>query len=104
MIALGTPRELIATLGGEHMIELTLDECNGQPRLDPAALADLPAVISARAEDGQVCLAVTEPHLVLPALLDRLKQMKCELTSLNTRHASLEDVFVKLAGRHLADE
>ena len=25
----------------------------------------------------------------------------CELTSLTTRHASLEDVFVKLAGRHL---
>jgi ABC-2 type transport system ATP-binding protein len=104
VIALGTPRELIATLGGEHMIELTLDECNGHEQLDPQALADLPAVISARAEDGQVCLAVTEPHLVLPALLDRLKQLRCELTSLNTRHASLEDVFVKLAGRHLSDD
>jgi hypothetical protein len=26
-----------------------------------------------------------------------------QLTSLSTRHASLEDVFVKLAGRHLED-
>jgi hypothetical protein len=26
------------------------------------------------------------------------------LTGLTTRHASLEDVFVKLAGRHLDDE
>jgi ABC-2 type transport system ATP-binding protein len=104
VIALGTPRELISTLGGEHMIELTLDDCDRPDRLEPAALADLPAVISARAEDGHICLAVTEPHLALPPLLDRLKCLRCQLTSLTTRHASLEDVFVKLAGRHLSDE
>jgi ABC-2 type transport system ATP-binding protein len=104
VIALGTPRELISTLGGEHVIEITLDECDGRDRLQPAALADLPAVISTRSEDGHVCLSVTEPHLVLPALLDRLNKLRCELTSLTTRHASLEDVFVKLAGRHLSDE
>ena len=103
VIALGTPRELISTLGGEHMIELTLDDCDRPDRLEPAALADLPAVISARAEDGHICLAVTEPHLALPPLLDRLKHLRCQLTSLTTRHASLEDVFVKLAGRHLTE-
>jgi hypothetical protein len=26
------------------------------------------------------------------------------LTGLSTRHASLEDVFVKLAGRHLSED
>jgi ABC-2 type transport system ATP-binding protein len=110
VIALGTPRELIASLGGEHVIEITLDDScpaarqNGDGRLPPESLADLPAVISTRAEDGHVCLSVTEPHVVLPALLDRLKQLNCELTSLNTRHASLEDVFMRLAGRHLSDE
>jgi ABC-2 type transport system ATP-binding protein len=104
VIALGTPRELISTLGGEHVIEITLDEFDGRDRLQPQALADLPAVISTRSEDGHVRLSVTEPHLVLPALLDRLKNLRCELTSLTTRHASLEDVFVKLAGRHLSDE
>jgi len=40
---------------------------------------------------------------VLPALLENLDRNKCQLTSLTTRHASLEDVFVKLAGRHLED-
>jgi hypothetical protein len=30
--------------------------------------------------------------------------MNLPLASLTTRHASLEDVFVKLAGRHLEDE
>src|SRR5262249_7506974 len=99
VIALGTPRELIATLGGEHVIDIALAETDGRERLEPAALADLPAVISARSEDGHVCLSVTEPHLVLPSLLSRLDELHCKLTSLTTRHASLEDVFVKLSGR-----
>ena len=36
--------------------------------------------------------------------MEMLRERHCELTSLTTRHASLEDVFVKLAGRHLDDE
>ena len=49
-------------------------------------------------------LSVTEPHLALPAILERLRQHHLELASLTTRHASLEDVFVTLTGRHLRDE
>jgi ABC-2 type transport system ATP-binding protein len=104
LIALGTPRELIATLGGEHVVEFSLADSSQQQRLDPETLHDLPAVTSARAEDGQICLSVTEPHIALPALLDRLERMHRPLASLTTRHASLEDVFVKLAGRHLTEE
>jgi len=103
VIALGTPRELILSLGGEHVIEFSLENGCGD-MLDPAALSDLPDVSEARREAGGICLSVSEPHRVLPALLERLRQLDCQLTSLTTRHASLEDVFVKLAGRHLDDE
>ncbi len=48
-------------------------------------------------------LTVTEPHRAIPALLDRLQEGGWELASLTTRHASLEDVFVALTGRHLRD-
>jgi hypothetical protein len=41
--------------------------------------------------------------VALPALLGRVANRGCRLTSLTTRNASLEDVFVKLAGRHLSD-
>jgi ABC-2 type transport system ATP-binding protein len=102
VIALGTPRELIAGLGGEHVIEFTL-EAGGPGASGPDTFADLPAVSEARSENGHVSLSVTEPHLALPALLERLESLGRELTSLTTRHASLEDVFVKLAGRHLSD-
>jgi ABC-2 type transport system ATP-binding protein len=49
-------------------------------------------------------LTVGEPHRAIPALLARLEQEGRVLSGLSTRHASLEDVFVSLTGRHLRDE
>ena len=103
VIALGTPRELISTLGGEHVIEFTVGNDGQMPTFLPESLLDLPAVNAVRTEDDRICLSVSEPHLALPALLERLNSTRADLTGLTTRHASLEDVFVKLAGRHLAD-
>jgi ABC-2 type transport system ATP-binding protein len=60
-------------------------------------------VRAVHAEAGQLLLTVTEPHRAIPALLDRLQEGGWELASLSTRHASLEDVFVALTGRHLRD-
>jgi ABC-2 type transport system ATP-binding protein len=103
VIALDSPRALIASLGGEHVIEFTLEGDCQQQLLDSRALADLPSVSSVGHENSHLSLSVGEPHVVLPALVERLDRLQCRLTSLTTRHASLEDVFVKLAGRHLDD-
>jgi ABC-2 type transport system ATP-binding protein len=104
LMARDTPNKLIASLGGEHVIEFTHD-CNAaKSNVAASSFADLPSVISARTEGDRVCLSVREPHVALPALLERLAALDCTLTSLTTRQASLEDVFVKLAGRHLSDE
>jgi ABC-2 type transport system ATP-binding protein len=108
LMALDTPNQLIASLGGEHVIEFTYacDATSGITQQDNAAssFADLPTVSSTRTEGDRICLSVREPHVVLPALLERLAARDCRLTSLITRQASLEDVFVKVAGRHLGDE
>jgi ABC-2 type transport system ATP-binding protein len=104
IMALDTPRELIASLGGDHVIEFTC-QCTGNLQyFDPDQFASLPAVTAVRVEGQRRCLSVREPHVALPALLDRLASLSCSLTSLTTRNASLEDVFVKLAGRHLSDD
>ena len=103
VIALDTPRALIASLGGEHIIEFTVEGDAQQQILQSNALADLPTASDVRQENGHLSLSVSEPHVVLPALIERLDRLRCRLTSLTTRHASLEDVFVKLAGRHLDD-
>ena len=107
VIAQGTPRELIVSLGGEHVIEFTLgDSSNGDCQVsgDLELFSRLPAVQSVHTDHGRICLSVGEPHRTLPALLNTLEEHRWPLSSLSTRHASLEDVFVKLAGRHLDDD
>jgi ABC-2 type transport system ATP-binding protein len=100
VIALGTPRELIARVGGEHVIAISIAN---QTSLDPAQWRTLPSVEKAWAEGANYCLSVGEPHLALPALLNSLQQQGHQLATLSTRHATLEDVFVNLTGRHLRD-
>ena len=104
VIALGSPRELIASLGGEHVIELSVSAGNGHPGLTPDCFAELPAVRSVHTEGELIRLTVGEPHVALPAVLGRVQSLGHELASLTTRHASLEDVFVTLTGRHLRNE
>jgi ABC-2 type transport system ATP-binding protein len=102
VIALGSPADLIRQLGGDHVIEFAFAE--GQPALPPDAFLGLPGVLSVREEDGMIGLRASQLHIVLPAVLDRVGQGGTPLARLATRHASLEDVFVQLTGRHLRDE
>jgi ABC-2 type transport system ATP-binding protein len=48
-------------------------------------------------------LAADPLHVALPALVDHLRAAGLTLERLSTRHATLEDVFVALTGRHLRD-
>ncbi len=64
----------------------------------------LPGVESVREDDGLINLTVREPHHTIPALLDAVQKRGFELMHLTTRQASLEDVFVRLTGRHLREE
>jgi ABC-2 type transport system ATP-binding protein len=100
VIGLGTPRELIARLGGDHLVEVEFPGDDG----DEAALRTLPGVVAVRREGDVWCLAVSAPHITIPALLQFLQGAGRELARLTTRHASLEDVFVTLTGRHLRDD
>ena len=103
VIAEGPPQRLMTSLGGEHVVEITLrEDGTGAPAL--AAFQALPGVRAAQLEAGRLKLTVTEPHLAVPAVLERLRADGRELSGLTTRHASLEDVFVALTGRHLRDE
>jgi ABC-2 type transport system ATP-binding protein len=99
IIALGTPDELIAQLGGEHMLDFNLTE--DSTLLDDADLLRLPSVRSIRRDGDTITLTVDHPHVALPALLSLQQSRGSKLAKLTTRHATLEDVFVSLTGRHL---
>lgn len=101
IIALGTPRELIASMGIEHIVEFALD--GSRNRLDPAALESIEGVRSMRTEDGRYRLSVSELHRSVPAVFEVLVRQGIHLTELRTHSATLEDVFVSLTGRHLRD-
>jgi ABC-2 type transport system ATP-binding protein len=102
VIAAGTPAELIAHLGGHHVIEFALEA--GTDGIGREAWLALPGVESVHEEDGLMALNVREAHHTIPALLDLLEKRGEQLAHLTTRQASLEDVFVHLTGRHLRDE
>lgn len=99
VIAEGSPAELVARLGGDHVVEFAAS--GNSDDFDWQLLA---GVESVRSHEGMVSLNVREPHRTIPTLLDALEQHGSQLLHLTTRQASLEDVFVRLTGRHLRED
>jgi ABC-2 type transport system ATP-binding protein len=102
VIALGSPRELIASLGAEHVVEFTSPDAPADA-LDVASLRALDGVTGAREHDGRWMLEVSELARAVPALLADLRKRGLALGELATHSATLEDVFVSLTGRQLRD-
>ncbi len=102
IIALGSPRELIASLGGEHVVEFSLQSVPDGAFHPP--WGDLPAVTTVGGDDADIVLSTSHPHLTIPALLEMIQENEFRLASIHTRQASLEDVFVSLTGRHLNED
>jgi ABC-2 type transport system ATP-binding protein len=100
VIALGTPAELVASLGGQQVIEVALEDGVALP---DAALRMLPGVHRVSHAGGALSLAVERLHETLPALLALAQERKAQLARLSTHHATLEDVFVNLTGRQLRE-
>jgi|SRR5579871_2614604 len=102
VIAEGTPAELIDRLGGHHVVEFAVS--GGANEIDAEHWETLPSVESVHHDNGLTALNVKEAHLTIPALLDVIQKQGRVLEHLTTRQASLEDVFVRLTGRHLREE
>jgi ABC-2 type transport system ATP-binding protein len=128
VIALGTPKELIATVGGEDIVEFAVgskatadpstpfaaknaansaqDDSSGgrQSSVDIAALKAIPGVQSHRVYEALHQLSVSELHTAVPRIFAALEEQGVHLSEFRTHSATLEDVFVRLTGRNLRDE
>jgi ABC-2 type transport system ATP-binding protein len=100
VIAQGTPRALIASLGAQYVIEFGLHE---GAEISNVVLAALPGVVGVESDPPTWRLRAAELHTVMPALLEVLDRAGAPLTGLSTHAPTLEDVFVSLTGRHLRD-
>jgi ABC-2 type transport system ATP-binding protein len=98
IIALGTPAELIESLGADQIIEFRVTK-----EIADDVLTRLPAVSHLHKRGEDYSLTVAEMGIALPALLEEIKKQQSELVSLTTHQATLEDVFVSLTGRMLRE-
>jgi ABC-2 type transport system ATP-binding protein len=112
VIALDTPRRLVAGLGADQIVFFAVAARRlGGSAADEGLMADTVALIgraagatqAARATDGGWELAVAATHEAIPALLAELERHGLVLSELRTHSPTLEDVFVSLTGRALRD-
>lgn len=93
IIALDTPRNLRAGLGGD-LIHLQV------PSPDLEALRRLPYVKRAEIEDGHLALTVENAAVHLPEILSSLKGVE----SVEVHVPTLNDVFLRYTGREIREE
>ena len=104
VIALGTPRELIASLGADHVIRLGVSaEAEAAHPIALSELLALPDVTGGRETAAGYELRVGSVQAVLPSLLTLAAQRNVSWSELSTHSATLEDVFVALTGRELRE-
>ncbi len=105
IISLGTPQQLIASIGGEHIVEFAVTgHENRDGVVDPALLTAIAGVQSHRVDAGVHQLSVSELHTAVPRIFATLTSQGLHLSEFRTHSATLEDVFVGLTGRNLRDE
>jgi len=100
IVIAGTSWELKNTLGRD-IIYLETNDNESAVRL----LKDLPAVTSARVKSKGFSLMVSEDGTkVLPGIIDTLRRGGIEITTINLKKPSMDDVFVHYTGKELRDE
>jgi ABC-2 type transport system ATP-binding protein len=105
ILALGTPQQLIASVGGEHIVEFAISGSeSGSSVADSTLLTSIPGVQSHRVDAGLHQLSVRELHTAVPRIFAELTGHDLHLSEFRTHSATLEDVFVGLTGRNLRDE
>jgi ABC-2 type transport system ATP-binding protein len=103
VIARGSPRAIIASLGAESVVECA--PAGGDPRVLPAdELGALPGVSGVRFEKERAVLSVTRTQDAIAGLFALAARHGIALADLGTHRPTLEDVFVTLTGKHLRDE
>jgi ABC-2 type transport system ATP-binding protein len=100
VIALDAPMSLIRSLGGDLVMEFPLAE----GEIAEQEIRAVEGVRGVRRSDGSFHVTAGEGYVTVPALLELLRRRGAVPGPMTIRHATLEDVYVSLTGRHLRDE
>jgi ABC-2 type transport system ATP-binding protein len=96
IIALGTPRSLVDSLGIVQFVEF-----DAARPLEEAPLAALPSVASVTNRGQRYRLRIDRSLAALGSVLDELERQGVQPIGLSTHQATLDDVFLHLTGRGL---
>jgi ABC-2 type transport system ATP-binding protein len=99
IVARGTPAQLIASIGGEQVIEFATT-----PSLPAETFAEVPTLVASHPRGDGYTLSVKELHRALPGLLSLVAARGATLVHLSTRQATLDDVFLAFTGRSLRED
>ncbi len=102
IVASGTKEELKAGVGGDA-VTVTLADPGRRPEAS-GVMAGLTGADEPTAAAGQVTVHVPDGGAQLPGLLRELDAKGVELTGIEVRRPTLDDVFLNLTGRSLRDE
>jgi ABC-2 type transport system ATP-binding protein len=95
IVALGTPQELKAMVGGDVVTIAAADTAAAAEQL--RAAFNLEPVVT----DGELRVEVKDSAAFMPRLFSELR---VPVTSVSSRSPSLDDVFLKLTGRAIREE
>ena len=98
VIALGTPRELVALSRKGARIEVSLAAPVSTDRLK-----QLNAVVDCREADGKYILNAQPTAVAVAALVHFLEEVGNSLLDLHIAQPTLEDVFVEMTGRRMEE-
>jgi ABC-2 type transport system ATP-binding protein len=95
IVALGTPDELKARVGGDVITIATADNATSAAEL-ASKFGLTPAV-----DNGTLRIEVSDGAAVIPRLV---RDLSAQVTAVTLRRPSLDDVFLKLTGRAIREE
>lgn len=99
IVADGTVAQLIASTGGEQVIEVTT-----RPALADDAVKAVPGLARVARRGDTAALTVQELHVAVPAVLQAIQQAGVTMVQLSTRQSTLDDVFLALTGHSLRED
>ena len=104
MIAIGTQEELTAMVGENETLRLHLrDEKQETPKALFDQLVELPDVVSASRNDGQIVINTTNAETCIADCISLSNENAVKISSVDIQEPNLETVFLHLTGRALRD-
>lgn len=97
--AIDTPERLKGAMQRSQSIEISFEKHSDTPTLE-----ELPGVIDTEKRGDKLRLVTSNPKETLRGLCKLIEENSLDILSLNTRGASLEDVFLDLTGKEMKKE